>query len=132
VKALAFVFGLCIAILGAVGIVMPSVLGWIAAHFVTSAAFYFLAVVRVGFGLLLIRVASASRAARAIRVLGYFVAIAGVTTALMGLLGIDRARAMIDWWWRQGPGFVRLTAILVVALGSFVAFACAPARRAAG
>jgi len=34
VKALAFVFGLCIATVGAVGILAPSGLVWIAQHFV--------------------------------------------------------------------------------------------------
>jgi len=57
--------------------------------------------------------------------------IAGITTALTGLLAIGRARAIIDWWLQQGLGVVRLTGVLVLALGGFVAYACAPARRAA-
>ena len=44
----------------------------------------------------------------------------------MGLLGIERARAIIEWWLQQGSGVVRLTGVLVLALGGFVAFACAP------
>jgi hypothetical protein len=131
VKALAFVIGLCILTVAAVGILAPSVLVWIATHFVTSDAFYLLAAVRVAFGVLLISVASASRAPTALRVLGYVIVIAGVTTALTGLLAIGRARASIEWWLQQGPGVVRLTGVAVLALGGFVAYACAPARRAA-
>jgi hypothetical protein len=130
-KALAFAFGLGIATVGAVGILAPSGLVWIAQHFVTPGAFYALAGVRVVFGLLLISVASASRAPRALRVLGYVIVIAGITTALTGLLGIGRARALIEWWWHQGSGVIRLTGVLVLALGGFVAHACAPNRRAA-
>ena len=128
-KALAFAFGLVIATVGAVGILAPSGLVWIAQQFVTPGAFYAIATVRVAFGLLLISVAAASRAPRALRVLGYVIVIAGITTALTGLLGIGRARALIEWWWQQGSGVIRLTGVLVLALGSFVAYACAPTRR---
>jgi hypothetical protein len=131
VKALAFAFGLAIAIVGAVGILAPSSLVWIAQHFVTSGTFYALAAVRVAFGLLLISVASASRAPRALRVLGYVIVIAGITTALTGLLEIGPARALIERWWRQGSGVIRLTGVLILVLGGFVAYACAPSRRAA-
>jgi hypothetical protein len=133
VKTLAFVFGLCITTVGAVGILAPSALIWIAQHFVTFSAFsfYVIAAVRVVFGLVLISVASASRAPKAVRVLGYVIVIAGITTALTGLLAIGRASSMIDWWVQQGSIVLRLTAVLILALGGFVAYACAPARRVA-
>jgi hypothetical protein len=44
---------------------------WIAQQFVTSDAFYVIATVRIAFGLVLISGASASRAPKALRVLGY-------------------------------------------------------------
>lgn len=125
-KALAFVGGLCIAALGVVGILAPSGLVWIAQQFVTPGALYVVAAVRVAFGLVLISVASASRAPQALRVLGAVIVIAGITTALMPVLGIGRARAIIEWWWQQGSGVVRLTGLPVLALGGFVAYACAP------
>jgi hypothetical protein len=131
VKTLAFLFGLGIAAVGAVGILMPTVLVWIANHFVTSGEFYVLAAVRVAFGLILISVAAASRTPNALRVLGYVILIAGITTALMGLVGMERARSMIEWWLQQGSVVVRLTAVPVLALGAFVAYACAPVRRPA-
>ena len=130
-KKLAFIVALSIMAVGAVGILMPSGLAWIAPHFLTSGAFYVIATVRVAFGLVLISVASASRAPLTLRVLGYFVLIAGIATALMGLEAMDLARAIIQWWMTQGSAVVRLTGVLVLALGSFVAYACAPARRAA-
>ena len=130
-KNLAFVVGLCIVTVGGVGILAPSSLVWIAQRSVSSGVFYLIATVRVGFGIVLISAASASRAPKAVRVLGYFILIAGIMTALTGLLAIGRARAIIDWWLQQGLGVVRLTGVLVLALGGFVAYACAPARRAA-
>ena len=130
-KTLAFVIGLLIAAFGTVGIIAPSGLVWIAEHSVTSGAFYVIASVRVAFGLVLISVASVSRAPKTLRVLGYIILILGITTALMGLVGIERAHAIIEWWLRQGSVVVRLTGIPVLALGGFVAYACAPARSAA-
>ena len=110
-KTLAFVFGLCIGAVGAVGILAPSVLVWLAQHFVTSGAFYAIATVRIAFGLILISVASASRAPKALRVLGYVILILGRTTALTGLMAIGQARGAIEWWLQQGSGLTRLTSV---------------------
>ena len=127
-KTLAFVVALVIMAVGALGILVPSGLVWIAEHSLTSGAFYVIATVRVAFGLVLISVASVSRVPKTLRVLGCLILVAGITTALTGLLAIERARAIIEWWSQQGPGVVRLTGIPVLALGGFVAYACAPAR----
>jgi hypothetical protein len=132
VKTLAFVFGLCISAVGALGILAPSGLVWLAQHFITSGAFYILATVRIAFGLLLISVASASRAPNALRVLGYIILILGITTALTGLVAIGRAQGAIEWWLQQGSGVFRLTGVLVLALGGFVTYACAPTRHPHG
>ena len=129
-KTLAFVFGLCVSAVGVVGILAPSGLVWLARHSTTSGAFYVIAAVRIAFGLILISVASASRAPKALRVLGYVIVVLGITTALMGLVAIGGARGAIEWWLQQGPGVLRLTGVPVLALGGFVAYACAPTRRA--
>jgi hypothetical protein len=127
-RAIAFVAGLCIAAVGAVGVLAPASLLWIARHFVSAGPFYVIAAVRVAFGLVLISAAPSSRAPRALRVLGYAIVIAGVASALAGLLAIERARGLIEWWMQGGSRLVRLTGVPVLALGSFVAYACAPAR----
>ena len=57
--------------------------------------------------------------------------IAGLTTAVTGLVGMERARTIIDWWLQQGVTVFRATSLLLVAIGGFVAYACAPVRRAA-
>jgi hypothetical protein len=131
VKNVAFFVALLILTVGISDIIEPSNLVWIAQHALTSGAFYIIAVGRFAFGLILISVAPASREPTVLRILGYLLLVAGIATALMGLMAIDRARAMIEWWMQQGPGVVRLTAVMVVALGGFVTYACAPARRAA-
>jgi hypothetical protein len=131
VKTLAFAIGLCIALVGVVGIAEPSALVWIAHHASTPGAFYAVAILRIAFGVVLIYVAPASRAPRGLRLLGSIIVIAGIATALTGLVGMERARAVIEWWLQQGSSVIRGTSLLLVALGSFVAYACAPARGAA-
>jgi uncharacterized membrane protein YidH (DUF202 family) len=126
VKTGAFVFGLCIGTFGAVGILMPSGPVWLARQFVTPGAFYALAAIRVTFGLILISIAAASRMPKALRVLGVVILIVGVTTALPGVVGVEQARSAIDRWLQQG-----LTAFFILALGSFIVYACAPVRHAA-
>jgi uncharacterized membrane protein YidH (DUF202 family) len=130
-RALAFAIGLFIAAVGAVGAAAPAVLFWIAQRFVDSGApaFFAVAAVRIAFGLILISAAPASRAPRALRVLGYVIVAAGVTTAVTAVAGIDWGRGAIEEWMRRGAGVARLTAIPLLALGSFVAYTCAPARR---
>jgi uncharacterized membrane protein YidH (DUF202 family) len=130
VKAVAFAIGVCICAVGIVGIVAPASLVWIASHFVTSGAFLAVAVIRVVFGLILASVASESRAPKTLRVLGYFIVVLGIVTAVTGLFALAEAQSVIDWWLQQETGLVRLTSVSLVVLGGFVAFACAPARRA--
>jgi hypothetical protein len=131
VKTLAFVIGVLIGAFGAVGIIAPAGMRWVAEHSVTSSVFYIVAAVRVTFGFLLISVASVSRMPKTLPVLGYLILILGLTTALMGLMAIDAGDAMIESWLRQGSGVIRLTGIPLVVLGSFVAYACAPTRHSA-
>jgi hypothetical protein len=130
-KKVAFVMALLIAAVGAGGIVAPSMLIWIAQHVVTSGAFYAIATVRVAFGLILISVASDSRYPKTLRVLGVIILIVGITTALTALVAMESARAMIERWCEQGPWANRLAGVFILALGGFIARACAPARHAA-
>jgi hypothetical protein len=132
VKRAAFLIGLCIASVGAAGLIAPSLLVSIALGFVLpgALAFYALAAIRIAFGLLLVGVSPESRAPRAVRILGYVVPILGVTTAVAGLAAVDRAQGTIEAWALQDPLVLRLTAAPILALGSFVAYACAPGRAA--
>jgi hypothetical protein len=133
VRTLAFVLGLCIGAVGAAGLLVPSGLVWLAEAFVAAGAlgFYVIAVVRIAFGLILVSAAPASRAPRALRALGYVIVILGLATFLTGILAMGRGQGAIEWWLDQGSGVARVTAIPILALGGFVAFACAPSRSAA-
>ena len=127
-KTLAFCVALSIIAVGAVGILYPPCLLWLARESLSSNAFYLIAGARIAFGAILMSVAAGSHAPKALLVLGCLILIAGIVTALTGLFAIDRASAVIDWWTQQGFGTVRLTAAVVMGLGGFVAYACAPGR----
>jgi len=131
-KALAFSFGLCISAVGILGTVFPVALVWIARQFVSSGplSFYVVATVRIIFGLILLLAASASRSPNGLRVLGGIIVILGTVTALAGSVAVEQSQAVIDSWTHQGPVVVRLTGALLLALGSFVAYACSSHERA--
>ena len=130
-KTLAFVVGLCICAVGIIGVAAPSVLVSLAQHFVTAGPFYVVAAVRVAFGILLISVAATTRSPRAIRILGYVIVVAGVTAAIAGMFALGPARESIEWWIQKPSGVWRLTSCLLVLVGGFVAYSCAPTRRSA-
>ena len=128
VKNVAFVIGLFILSVGAIGILVPSFLVWIGRLFVAPAAWYALAVVRVALGVLLLSVAKSSRAPRTLRVVALIPLLAGLA---IPFVGAERARDMVHQWSLQEPGLLRLSAIPLLALGGFIAYACAPVRSAA-
>lgn len=130
-KTLAFAFALGIAALGFLGIVDPPWLVALAGRFDTASPFYVLAAVRVAFGLLLISVAPTTRFPRAIRVVGFVAVGLGLAAGVGGLLMAEQAHAAIEAWSQQGAGVIRVSAGLVLVFGGFIAYACAPTRRAA-
>lgn len=125
-KTLAFVIGLCIFAVGAVGILAPSALVWIAHHADAPVNLYVITAIRVAFGVLLLLVASGSRAPRTLRAVALIPFLAAIA---MPIVGTERARATIEWWTQQGSGVIRITGIPLLALGIVVAYACAPGRR---
>ena len=129
-KALAFVAGLGILAVGKIGLLMPSTLVWIAQRFGTPLQWYAIGAVRVAFGVLLLSVAATSRAPRTLRVVALIPVLAGLGALATPFVGVERAGAILEWWSQLGPGYVRLSALSLLLLGGFIAYACAPARRA--
>ena len=127
-KLLVMIIGLLIAAIGILGIAAPSVCLQVARSLLTPSALYIVAAVRVCLGLLLVWVAPGSRAPISLRVLGVLIVIAGVITAF---LGVERWRAVLDWWASQGAAFVRVGMGVAVVLGLIIVYAVAPRRRAA-
>ena len=125
---LAVAIGLVVTAIGILGMAAPAILLDTARLSVTPLGLYVVAALRVAFGLVLIRVAPISRAPRAFRILGAFIVVAGIITPF---LGIERARAILEWWTAQGTVFFQISMALPVIFGLFIVYAVAPRRRAA-
>ena len=123
----ALLVGLFIIAMGILGVVAPHGLLGAVQSLLTPLGLYLVAALRVVFGVVLILVAPSSRTPRALRLVGFIVLVAGLITPLFG---VDRSRAMLDWWMAEGSGFMRLWAGLGVVFGAFVVYAVAPHRRA--
>ena len=119
-KTLTLIIGVAVIALGVAGLVAPGVLVTIGREAVTPVGLYVVAVARVAIGLLLIGAAPASRTPRSLRVLGAIVVLGGLLTPV---LGIGRARAILDWWSALGPAYLRLPAVIALAFGAFIACA---------
>jgi hypothetical protein len=124
-KTLAFIIALIIVAVGLLGVGRPVVLLWLASRSMGPVQLYVVAAFRVAFGLLLLYVAPRSRAPGLLRVLAFIPLLAGLSTPF---IGVRRAPALIAWWSRQGLGVVRLTGLVLLALGGSIAYACAPSR----
>jgi hypothetical protein len=124
--SLALLIGLGILALGVVGLLVPERLAVLAEHLATPQGLYVAATLRVAIGLVLLRVAPASRAPLALRVLGWLAVIAGLVTPFVG---VERARDMIEWWLARDSAVVRVWAAVAAAFGGFLLYAVRAARR---
>jgi len=118
--SIAFIFGLLVAGLGALGMVSPSRLLAVVRHFQTRGGLFAAAIIRIVLGTILFLAAPDSRAPQTLRIVGVFVFAAGLATPLMG---VERARALLRWWSAQGALFVRAWAAVALLFGLALAYA---------
>jgi hypothetical protein len=124
-KILAFSIAILMIFLALTGVFWPEGLARVGHYSFTRTGLYVVAIIRLVIGLVFFLAAPASRAPRTLRVIGVIVCIAGVATAL---LTVERAQALLDWWSAHGLGFIRVAAVVVLGVGSFIAYATAPRR----
>ena len=116
----ALLFALFTILVGIVGLVLPdSVTTVRRLYFATPVGLYAAGAVRVAMGLVLIRSARISRAPRTLRALGVVVCMQGLAAMFLGL---DRARAILEWEARH-TALLRVGAVVALAAGGFIAFA---------
>ena len=125
---LAMALGFVVAAIGVLGVAAPSVLLESGRLLQSAGALYVVAAVRVVFGTILFWAAPNSRTPRTLRIVGIFIVIAGLVTPFFG---VERSRAMFDWWSTQGSFFTRAWPIAAVGFGLFIAYATSPRRSAA-
>jgi hypothetical protein len=112
-----------IAVVGAVGIVVPTSLLTVAELFTTPVGFYVAAALRLVLGTAVVLAAPTSGTPTTLRVLGVVIIVGGLVTPLFG---VERARMIVAWWATQGSAFMRVWAVVALVLGVFLAYATAP------
>ena len=122
------VIGALVILASAISFAAPDLRLSVERSMMTPAGLYAIAAMRIAVGLVIVLVAPASRAPRAVRVLGLIVIIAGLTTPWFG---VARARAVLNWLESAGPLLMRLDAVVGMALGGFLVYVFrTPTRRA--
>lgn len=127
-KILVVLISLLIAAIGILGVVAPAMPVQFAQSLLSPGALYIVAAVRISFGLLLVWVASGSRAPVVLRVLGVLIVVGGVITLF---IGVEFVRDVLDWWTSQGDLFRRMVMGIPVIFGFFIVYAVTYRRRAA-
>jgi hypothetical protein len=94
-------------------------------YFATPGLFYAAAAVRSAMGLGLILAASSSRWPRMLRALGAVVCLQGLSATILGL---DRARTIMEWEGMQGSALLRAGATVALVSGCFIVLAVKEAR----
>jgi len=119
-KIAALLVALFTIVVGMVGIVSPDVgMTLRRLYYATPGKFYTAGAVRAAMGLVLILVASNSRWPKILRALGAVVCLQGLAGTLLGL---ERARAILEWE-AMHPALLRAGAVVALVTGGFIAFA---------
>jgi hypothetical protein len=124
-KLLATVVCLVMAALGVVGVMAPNLLLELAHILLLPPAIYWVAVIRVAFGVLLFLVAPASRLPRTLRVVGAVIVAAGLVTPLLPTSALEHA---VTWFTGQGTNLFRIFAVAPIVIGALLAYAVNPSR----
>jgi hypothetical protein len=125
-RSAALLVGLLIAAVGIVGLAAPDQLVSAGQYFVTPSGLYLAAAIRITFGIVLIGAAPGTSTPTTLRVFGLLILVNGVLTVFVG---IDRARAILEWWSAHGPTVTRLFAALALAFGTFLIYSVIAGRR---
>jgi hypothetical protein len=125
VRALVRILGVLTLAIGVLAIIAPGALLDLGRSLETPLALWIIAVLRVVFGLVLIRAAAIARTPVTFRVLGTLLIIIGVLTPFFGL---DRSRALLDWWSTHGLEWLRVAGAVAAAFGFFLILAVTARR----
>ena len=110
-------------LIGVWGVLVPSRLIAFAARFGTPRGLWFAAGIRVVLGLALWFAAPASRAPLLLQVLGAIALVAGL---MLPFIGLERFKALLDWWTQLSPVAIRVSAVFSIAFGAAVLWALMP------
>jgi len=126
-QRVALLLGVLVALQGLLGLAAPVAFVELVRFFQTPPTIYVAAVVRVAFGVVLVRAANQSRVPVALRLLGVAIVVGG---ALTPFIGVQFAQVILGWWAEGGSAVVRVWALGSLAIGAFIMYATIPNHRA--
>ena len=122
-KYLAWTLAAFVVAAGVAAIVIPGTIFNLRSLAGTQVALLVFGTLRAAMGIVLIMAAPNSRAPRMLQAAGGLLLLAGMATPLFG---VERTRAVLAWEAAQGLWLIRVTGVIVVALGGLLAIALRP------
>ena len=116
---LAMAVGFLIAAFGVLGITSPSVLLELGRALQSTGGLWLLGFMRIACGSILLWASPNSRTPRLLIALGILIILFGLATPF---IGVEKSRAMFDWWASQGSSIARAWPVVAIALGAFIAW----------
>lgn len=116
-------FGLCVAVLGGIGIAAPGRLLAVVTRAQSALGLYAIAGLRLVVGGALLLAAPAARAPLYLQVVGVLALVSG---AAAPLVGVERFEAILGWWRARTPGAVRAWSGFVLLFGLSLVWAVLP------
>jgi hypothetical protein len=116
-------FGVFMVLVGAWGFLAPSRLTELIQRFATKSGLFVAVALRLLLAVVLWFAAPQSRAPLLLQVLAVLAVLAAVT---LPFVGVDRYKALIDWWMRLSTMNQRLWSLLAVLFGATILWALLP------
>ena len=120
----AMAVGLCIAAFGVIGLASPAILVELGRALQTTGGLWLLGFIRIVCGGMLLWAAPNSRAPKILIALGILIILFGLATPF---IGIEKSRAIFDWWTSQGSSMARTWPLIAIGLGGLIAWVVTPA-----
>ena len=113
-----------VLLMGVWGVLAPSRITDLVTRFGSKGGLWFAAGIRLVLGLARWFAAPVSRAPLLLQVLGV---IALVAAFVLPLMGVDRFKALVNWWTKLSPTAMRFNCLFAVAFGGVILWALLPA-----
>ncbi len=115
--------GVLTVLIGVWGVLAPLRMKSFVAGFGTFGGLWFAVAIRLVFGLALWFAAPVSRAPLFLQIMG---ALALIAAVILPFIGIDRFKALIDWWTSLSPKAIRINCLFPIVLGALILWALLP------
>ena len=115
----AMAVGFFIAAIGVLGIASPSILLELGRALQSTGGLWLLGLIRIVCGSILLWAAPNSRTPRILIALGILIILFGIATPF---IGVEKSRAMFEWWASQGSSLARAWPVIAIGLGGYIAY----------